>query len=216
MIAFGFIFIIDTIKIETMTKTVKIICVAAAALLAMPQSADAQVFKKLKQAAKKVIGDVTKTDPDGKPSSGDTASPTVDFVTSANGVSIGNPGSKHFDVEFVSAVGDKASNTVTVYVKATSKSLNYNNAYVGANNSGKAYDSDGNEYKTSSYGDAKTLTVGVPVKYEFAKFEKVPATVDKFVVVYGGWYLDSGAYCPGGTSFTQKAIQLKNVPVTWE
>lgn len=195
---------------------IKIVCLVAIALLAMPQSADAQIFKKLKQAAKKVVDDVTKTDSDSKSSADNNASPALDFVTSASGVSIGNPASKHFDVEFVSAVGNKASNTVTIYVKATSKSLNYNNAYVGANNSGRAYDSDGNEYKTSSYGDAKTLTVGVPVKYEFAKFEKVPATVDKFVVVYGGWYLDASAFCPGGTTFTQKAIQMKNVPITWE
>lgn len=199
-----------------MKKALTTLCVVAIGLFAMPQSANAQFFKKLKKAAESVVKEVTKVDSDDKSQADKNASPALNFITSASGVSIGNPASKHFDVEFVSAVGNKANNTVTIYVKATAKSLNYSSAHVGGQNNGKAYDSDGNEYEEGSYGDSKALTVGVPVKYEFAKFKKVPATVDKFVVVYGGWYLDGSAFCPSGVTFVQNAIQLKNVPITWE
>lgn len=187
-------------------------CIAAAAMLTIPQQADAQFLKKLKKAAESVLS----TDTKPQQSSSTNATPATEFVTSAKGVSIANPQSKHFDVEFLSAEGDKASNTVTIYVKATAKQLNYSNAHVGGRNDGRAYDSDGNEYKESSYGEAKTLTVGVPVKFQFAKFEKVPATVSSFVVVYEGYYLNTEIFCPSGNTFVNNAIQLKNVPIEWK
>lgn len=200
-----------------MKKLTKIICVAVMALFAMPQSADAQFFKKLKEAAKSVVKDAVKTDADGNKSTAAKAAPSLEFVTSADGVSIGNPGTEHFDLQFVEAVGNKASNTVTVYVKAAAKKLNYNNAHIGGRNQNvKAYDADGNEYETVSYGEAKTLTVGLPVKFELGKFAKVPATVESFAVIYSGWYLDTEARCPGGTAYMQYAIQLKNVPIKWQ
>lgn len=200
-----------------MKKMTKIICLAAIAFLAMPQSANAQFFKKLKDAAKKVVNDAVKTDTDDKKTSDAKTASSLEFVTTPEGVAIGNPGAEHFDLQFVEAVGDKASNTVTVYVKASAKKLNYNNAQIGGrNNNVKAYDADGNEYETVSYGNAKTLTVGLPVKFELGKFAKVPATVDSFAVIYSGWYLDTDTRCPGGTTYMQYAIQLKNVPVKWQ
>ena len=200
-----------------MKKLTKTLCAVAIAMFAMPQQADAQFFKKLKEAAANVVKETitgeTTTESDGK-AAGDAA-PTANFVTSASGVQLGNPGSEHFDLEFVEAVGNAAANTVTIYVKATAKKLNYSNASVGGND-GRATDADGNEYKTSYYPEKKNMMVGVPVKFEFAKFVKVPATVSSFVMVTAGWYLDAEARCPGGSSWMNYAIKLKNVPIKWE
>lgn len=195
-----------------MKRILRTVCIMAIAMFATPQQADAQFLKKLKKAAETVTNTLTSTDKN----EATTQEKALDFTTGNKGVSIGNPVSKHFDVEFVSAEGDKASNTVTIYVKATAKDLNYSNARVGGRNDGKAYDADGNEYKEASYGEAKTLTVGVPVKFAFTKFEKVPATVNSFVVVYAGYYLNTDIYCPSGLTFVQNAIQLKNVPIEWK
>lgn len=201
-----------------MKKAIKTLCVAAIAMFAIPQHADAQFFKKLKEAAANVVKETItgETTTESTTAATKETAPAVNFVTSASGVSVGNLAASHFDLEFVEAVGNKASNTVTIYVKATAKDLNYSQAYIGGRNDGKAYDADGNEYKTGSYGDAKALTVGIPVKYEFAKFERVPATVNKLLIVYGGWYLDANSRSTSGLNFTKEAIQLKNVPITWE
>ena len=198
-----------------MAKMIKIICVVAIGLFTMPQSANAQFFKKLKKAAENVVKEVTKVDSDDKSQADKNASPALNFITSASGVSIGNPASKHFDLEFVSAVGNKASNTVTITLKATAKSLNYSDVWMGKFKV-VGYDTDGNEYNRTRFSDKKNLTVGLPVKFELAPLEKVPATVTTLSVVYSDWFIstDSGMRSVDGNLST--LIQLKNVPVTWE
>lgn len=198
-----------------MTKTVKILCLVATAILAMPQSANAQFFKKLKKAAENVVKEVTKPDSDDKSQADKKASPTLEFVTSASGVSIGNPASKHFDLEFVSAVGNKASNTVTITLKATAKSLNYAKVWMGKYKV-TGYDTDGNEYNRTGYSDNKDLTVGVPVKFELAPLERVPATVTTLPVVYSDWFISTDTGMRSMDQNLSTLIQLKNVPVTWE
>lgn len=176
----------------------------------MPQQSHAQFFKNLGKAAGKVLKDAVKD----ATSDSDAATPTATKGT--DGVTIVNPGAEHFTVDFVSAVGNRASNTVTIYVKAKAKKLNYSNAYIGGRNQGRAYDEDGNQYRTESYGESRDLNTDIPVKFELAKFVKVPASVTSFPVVYASWYLDVDNNCPSGNTFMQKAIQLKNVPITWE
>lgn len=204
-----------------MKRMIRTLCAVAIAFFAIPQQADAQFFKKLKKAAENVVKETitgettTESTANSTTATAGTAEVATNFVTSASGVEVGNPGSEHFDLEFVEAVGNAASNEVTIYVKATAKKLNYQNAAIGGND-GRATDADGNEYKTGYYPEKKNMMVGVPVKFEFAKFMKVPATVDKFVIVTAGWYLDTEARCPGGTNWMQYAIKLKNVPIKWE
>ncbi len=204
-----------------MKKAIRTLCLVAIAIFAIPQQADAQFFKKLKKAAENVVKEAitgektTENTGNSTTETANAAEVATNFVTSASGVEVGNPGSEHFDLDFVEAIGNAASNEVTIYVKATAKKLNYSNASIGGND-GRATDSDGNEYKTSYYPEKKNLMVGVPVKFEFAKFSKVPATVDKFVIVTAGWYLDTEARCPGGTNWMKYAIKLKNVPIKWE
>lgn len=197
---------------KNLTKT---LCAVAIAMFAMPQQADAQFFKKLKEAAANVVKETitgeTTTESDGK-ATGDAAA-AVNFVTSVSGVQVGNPGSKNFDVEFVEAVGNSANNTVTITLKATSKGLNYSNVHIG-DNTVVGYDADGNEYKTSTSAASKNMPAGLPVKFELSSLDKVPATVTVLPVVYVGYYLSSDVRSMGGNITT--GIQLKNVPVKWQ
>lgn len=188
----------------------------AIALFAIPQQADAQFLKKLKEAAKGVVKEVL-TDDNAEQTTttqlGTTTAPSTNFVTSASGVSVGNPAAQYFDLQFVEAVGNSAANTVTIYLKATAKDLNYANVQIG-NNTVVGYDTDGNEYKSNNYALAKNLTVGLPVKYEISSLANVPSTVNTLAVVYVGWYINSSKAAKGGNLSTN--IQLKNVPVKWQ
>ena len=198
-----------------MKKMIRTLCVVAIALFAIPQQADAQFFKKLKEAAKEVVketisGEQT-TESTGTTST--SAASAIQMVTSASGVSIGNPGSKNFDIDFVEAVGNAASNTVTITLKATSKDLTYSNVRIG-DNTVTGYDSDGNEYKSNNYAGAKNMPAGLPVKFELSSLPQVPATVTVLPIVYVGYYLNSDVRSMGGNLSTY--IQLKNVPVKWQ
>ena len=188
----------------------------AIALFTMPQQADAQFLKKLKEAAKGVVKDVLTDDSAEQTTTaqpGATTAPSTNFVTSASGVSVGNPAAQYFDLQFVEAIGNKAANTVTIYLKATAKDLNYANVKIG-DNSVVGYDTDGNEYKSNNYALAKNLTVGLPVKYEISSLANVPSTVSTLAVVYVGWYINSSKAAKGGNLATN--IQLKNVPIKWQ
>lgn len=194
---------------------IRTLCVVAIALFAIPQQADAQFFKKLKEAAKEVVketisGEQT-TESTGTTST--SAASAIQMVTSASGVSIGNPGSKNFDIDFVEAVGNAASNTVTITLKATSKDLTYSNVRIG-DNTVTGYDSDGNEYKSNKHAGAKNMPAGLPVKFELSSLPQVPATVTVLPIVYVGYYLNSDIRSMGGNLSTY--IQLKNVPVKWQ
>ena len=191
-----------------MRKTFIIISLVATAFFALPQQADAQIFKKLKDAAAGVVKEALTGETDKQ-----NASSGANFVSSVSGVSISNPASQSFDLEFVEAIGNSAANTVTIYLKATAKDLNYANARIGDNNV-TAYDTDGNEYKTNDYASAKNMAVGVPIKFELSKLVNVPATVTKLSVVQAGYYLNSDKSSRAGN--LSSYIQLKNVPVTWQ
>ena len=198
-----------------MKRIARLLCVAAIDLFAIPQQADAQFFKKLKEAAANVVKE-TIIGEQTTESNNATAkdAPAMSFVTGASGVSVGNPASKHFDVEFVEAIGNAASNTVTITLKATSKDLNYADVTMGKWNI-KAYDADGNEYVRCTFSEKKNMPAGVPVKFELAKIAKVPATVKSFVLVYVDYIVDINdirSYDNDLSSF----IQLKNVPITWQ
>ena len=160
-----------------MKKIIRTLCVVATALFAIPQQADAQFFKKLKEAATNVVKDAVtgKTADEGANTTAKSAAPALQMVTSASGVSIGNPGSKNFDIDFVEAVGNAASNTVTITLKATSKDLTYSNVRIG-DNTVTGYDSDGNEYKSNKHAGAKNMPAGLPVKFELSSLPQVPAT----------------------------------------
>ena len=195
-----------------MKKSVLTLCAVAIGLFAMPQQAEAQFLQKLKNAAKEVVketltGEATSTTAEK------SSAPGVNFVTSASGVSIGNPAAASFDLEFVEAVGNSMAGTVTIYLKATAKDLSYANARIGDNNV-TAYDTDGNEYKTNDYAKAKNLAVGVPVKFELSKLVGVPATVTTLSVVQAGYYLNSEKSSRAGNLASY--IQLRNVPVKWQ
>lgn len=198
-----------------MKKMIRTLCVVAIALFAIPQQADAQFFKKLKEAATNVVKDAVtgKTADEGANTTAKNAAPALQMVTSASGVSIGNPGSKNFDIDFVEAVGNAASNTVTITLKATSKDLTYSNVRIG-DNTVTGYDSDGNEYKSNNYAGAKNMPAGLPVKFELSSLPQVPATVTVLPIVYVGYYLNSDIRSMGGNLSTY--IQLKNVPVKWQ
>lgn len=198
-----------------MKKMIRTLCVVAIALFAIPQQADAQFFKKLKEAAKGVVKEaLTGEQTTESTSTTSTSSPATTFITGASGVSVGNPASKHFDVEFVEAIGNAASNTVTITLKATSKDLNYTGVTMGKYNI-KAYDADGNEYERSTFSDKKNMPAGVPVKFELAKIAKVPATVKSFVLVYVDYMVDIND-CRSYDNDLSTFIQLKNVPITWQ
>mgnify|MGYP003198454007 FL=1 len=198
-----------------MKKMIRTICVVAIALFAIPQQADAQFFKKLKKAAENVVKEtITGETATESNSTATTKAPAMNFVTGTSGVNVGNPASKHFDVEFVEAIGNAASNTVTITLKATSKDLNYNDVTMGKWNV-KAYDGDGNEYECSGFSDKKNMPAGIPVKFELAKIAKVPATVTMFSLVYVDYIVDINgirSYDNDLSTF----IQLKNVPITWQ
>lgn len=198
-----------------MKRMIRTFCAVAIAFFAIPQQADAQFFKKLKEAAKEVVketisGEQT-TESTGTTST--SAASAIQMVTSASGVSIGNPGSKNFDIDFVEAVGNAASNTVTITLKATSKDLTYSNVRIG-DNTVTGYDSDGNEYKSNKHAGAKNMPAGLPVKFELSSLPQVPATVTVLPIVYVGYYLNSDIRSMGGNLSTY--IQLKNVPVKWQ
>lgn len=194
-----------------MKKAIKTLCAVAIVLFALPQHADAQFFKKLKEAAADVVKETIIGEQSGTNASTSTQGAT--FVTTSNGVGVSNPGAKHFDIEFVEAVGNTAGNTVTIIVKATSKDLNYSNVHIGDNHV-TAYDADGNEYKSTTGSPAKNLTVGIPVKFEWSKLINVPATVSVLPVVYTTYYVNAGISSRSGTLSTY--IQLKNVPIKWQ
>lgn len=194
-----------------MKKIIRTFCVAAIALFAIPQHADAQFFKKLKEAAKGVVQEVTGTN--SNTTTTPSQSPQLNFATSSSGVLIGNPGSKYFTVEFVEAKGSKGSNRVDIYVKVKAVGLNFQNALVGGAGLTKAYDADGNEYGAGcDYDDMKNLNPDVAVKLKFATICEVPSTVTSFVLVRGPWNLGGGR----NSSSVNEYIQLKNVPIVWE
>lgn len=195
-----------------MKRTLYTVCIIAIAMFATPQQANAQFLKKLQKAAKSVMKEPANTTTEKKTAE----EKTIKLVESASGVKIGNPASNHFDVEFISAEGDKASNIVTIYVKATTKSLNYSEAKIGGRFEERATDTNGNEYKSDLYTKGRTMTVDIPAKFEAARFKNVPATITSFPVVYLSWYLDSSNSCPSGTNYLNHAIQLRNVPITWK
>ena len=70
-----------------MKKIIRTVCIAAIALFAIPQQADAQFFKKLKEAAKGVVQEVTGTTTTGTASTTMTAqnAPSVSYLPSASG-----------------------------------------------------------------------------------------------------------------------------------
>lgn len=198
-----------------MKKIIRTVCIAAIALFAIPQQADAQFFKKLKEAAKGVVQEVTGTTTTGTASTTTTAqnAPSVSYLPSASGVLVGNPGSKYFTLEFVEAKGSKGSNRVDIYVKVKAVSLSIQNALVGGAGLTKAYDADGNEYGAGcDYDDKKNLNPDVAVKLKFATICEVPSTVTSFVLVKGPWNLSGGR----NSSPINEYIQLKNVPIVWE
>ena len=193
-----------------MKKTIKMLCVAAIALFAIPQHADAQLFKKLGEAAVDAAAEVVKETIVGE--TPDNAS-NVNIETSASGVGIGNPGAQYFDLEFIEAIGNTSGNTVTIYVKATAKDLNYTNVHIGDNNV-IGYDNDGNEYKSNDSAPTKNLPAGLPVKFQLSALPNVPAKVTTLPVVYSGWYISSDKSSRSGNLGTY--IQFKNVPVKWQ
>ena len=82
-----------------MKKLIRTLCVVAIALFAIPQQADAQFFKKLKEAAKGVVKEaLTGEQTTESTSTTSTSSPATTFITGASGVSVGHPASKPFDV----------------------------------------------------------------------------------------------------------------------
>lgn len=194
-----------------MKKAIKTLCAVAIVLFALPQHADAQFFKKLKEAAADVVKETIVGEQSGTNASTSTQGAT--FVTTSNGVGVSNPAMESFDLEFVEAVGNSAANTVTIVVKATAKDLNYANARIGDNNV-TAYDSDGNEYKSNNGTGSKNLTVGIPIKFEFSELVNVPAKVSVLPVVYTTYYINSAKSSRAGNLSTY--VQLKNVPVTWK
>lgn len=194
-----------------MKKIIRNVCVVAIALFAIPQHADAQFFKKLKEAAKSVVQEVTGTN--SNTTTTPSQSPQLNFATSSSGVLIGNPGSKYFTVEFVEAKGSKGSNRVDIYVKVKAVGISFQNALVGGAGLTKAYDADGNEYGAGcDYDDMKNLNPDVAVKLKFATICEVPSTVTSFVLVRGPWNLGGGR----NSSSVNEYIQLKNVPIVWE
>lgn len=194
-----------------MKKAIKTLCAVAIVFFALPQHADAQFFKKLKEAAADVVKETIVGEQSGTNASTSTQGAT--FVTASNGVGVSNPAMESFDLEFVEAVGNSAANTVTIVVKATAKDLNYANARIGDNNV-TAYDSDGNEYKSNNGTGSKNLTVGIPIKFEFSELVNVPAKVSVLPVVYTTYYINSAKSSRAGNLSTY--VQLKNVPVTWK
>lgn len=197
-----------------MKKIIRTVCIAAIALFAIPQQADAQFFKKLKEAAKGVVQEVAgTTNSETNSSTSMNKAPGINFVSSANGVAVGNPGSEYFTLEFVEAKGNKGSNRVDIYVKVKAVSLSIQNALVGGAGLTKAYDADGNEYGAGcDYDDKKNLNPDVAVKLKFATICEVPSTVTSFVLVKGPWNLGGGR----NSSSINEYIQLKNVPIVWE
>lgn len=196
-----------------MKKIFRTVCIAAIALFAIPQQADAQFFKKLKEAAKGVVQEVAGTTTTGTTTNTAQNAPSLNFITSANGVAVGNPGSQYFTLEFVEARGSKGSNRVDIYVKVKAVSLSLQNALVGGAGLTKAYDADGNEYGAGcDYDDKKNLNPDVAVKLKFATICEVPSTVTSFVLVKGPWNLGGGR----NSSSINEYIQLKNVPIVWE
>lgn len=197
-----------------MKKIIRTVCIAAIALFAIPQHADAQFFKKLKEAAKGVVQEVTgTTNSETNSSTSMNKAPGINFVSSANGVAVGNPGSEYFTLEFVEAKGSKGSNRVDIYVKVKAVSLSIQNALVGGAGLTKAYDADGNEYGAGcDYDDMKNLNPDVAVKLKFATICEVPSTVTSFVLVKGPWNLGGDR----NSSSINEYIQLKNVPIVWE
>lgn len=197
-----------------MKKIIRTVCVVAIALFAIPQQADAQFFKKLKEAAKGVVQEVTGTT-NSETSTTTSANKTsvVNFVSSASGVAVGNPGSEYFTMEFVEAKGNKASNRVDIYVKVKAVGISFQNGLIGGGGLTKAYDADGNEYNAGCGGDdMKNLNPDVAVKLKFATICEVPATVSSFVLVKGPWNLGGGR----NSKSINEYIQLKNVPIAWE
>lgn len=116
-------------------------------------------------------------------------------------------------MEFIEAIGNTSGNTVTIYVKATAKDLNYTNVHIGDNNV-IGYDNDGNEYKSNDSAPTKNLPAGLPVKFQLSALPNVPAKVTTLPVVYSGWYISSDKSSRSGNLGTY--IQFKNVPVKWQ
>ena len=197
-----------------MKKIIRTVCVVAIALFAIPQQADAQFFKKLKEAAKGVVQEVTGVNTTGtNTTTSPQNAPALSFSPSVGGVAVGNPGSEYFTMEFVEAKGNKASNRVDIYVKVTAVGVSFQNGLIGGGGLTKAYDADGNEYNAGCGGDdMKNLNPDVAVKLKFATICEVPATVSSFVLVKGPWNLGGGR----NSKSINEYIQLKNVPIAWE
>lgn len=196
-----------------MKKIIRTVCVVAIALFAIPQQADAQFFQKLKEAAKGVVKEVTGVNTTGTTTTSAQNAPALSFSPSVGGVSIANPGSKYFTVEFVEAKGSKGSNRVDIYVKVKAVGINFQNGLIGGGGLTKAYDADGNEYNAGCGGDdMKNLNPDIAVKLKFATICDVPATVSSFVLVNGPWNLGGGR----NSKSINEYIQMKNVPIVWE
>lgn len=140
-----------------------------------------------------------KQEPAKKPVVKEEAKPVVSEMT------LSNPCDEWLDVEFVSLIGSKGSQTMKLTIKLTNHETN-EELKVGSNF--VAFDDEGNEHSSDTYyastsKDLKLIT-DVPVKYTINIPEKAnPAKVKKMPVIS----FNVGRNC---------RIEMRNVPITWK
>lgn len=118
----------------------------------------------------------------------------------ASEFTISNPCDEWLDVEFVSLIGSKATQMVTLTIKFTNHDVN-KRMYVGGNF--LAYDCEGNEHRRSwSPSDFNTVT-DVPVKTKIEVPDKINPTKTKVMPVMNFKVGDC-------------TIEMRNVPINWK
>ena len=127
-----------------------------------------------------------------------------DQPKTANEMSISNACDEWLDVEFVSLIGGKGSQTVTLTIKVTNHSTNANYK-VGHNFI--SYDEEGvshnDDWSSASTSKILTLMTDVPVKYSMTLPGKINYTKTKVMPVIS-------------FNASDCRIEMRNVPITWK
>ena len=117
-----------------------------------------------------------------------------------NEMTISNPCDEWLDVEMVSLIGSKASQTIKLTIKFTNHDVN-KHLYVGGNF--LAYDCDGNEHSRSwTSGDYNALT-DIPIKTAIEIPGKINPANTKVMPVMS-------------FNLGDCRIEMRNVPINWK
>ena len=185
-----------------------IYCIIAIMFLsAMPEIASAQSNDPFEQQTLKARDNTTKKEKkiSRKKNAEEAPAPKMEPVQKQepaknNEMTISNPCDEWLDVEFVSLIGSKASQTIKLTIKFTNHDVN-KHLYVGGNF--LAYDCDGNEHSRNWSSSDYNAVTDIPIKTTIDVPEKINPANTKVMPVMS-------------FNLGDCRIEMRNVPINWK